>query len=172
MLIVNSSLITPADTKRLSRSGERYKRYGKQKDEICQLLSHCETICREIESHTENQRISMRIDLEVLNSVDHIITTSIMQSADESVSVRKQAMSRSCIRHSSHLMIATRIESQRGAVSWCTSNGHSHSGINIDDLKLGQNQCQRHHCTPTPAPSLHHPHQHHHRQSHSRKEYL
>ena len=83
MLIVNSSLITPADTKRLSRSGERYKRYGKQKDEICQLLSHCETICREIESHTENQRISMRIDLEVLNSVDFIITTSIMQSGDE-----------------------------------------------------------------------------------------
>ena len=28
--------------------------------------------------------MSMRIDLEVLNSVDHIITTDIMQSGDES----------------------------------------------------------------------------------------
>ena len=35
----------------------------------------------------ENQRMSMRIDLEVLNSVDLIITTSIMQSGDESVIV-------------------------------------------------------------------------------------
>ena len=32
----------------------------------------------------ENQRISTRTDLEVLNSVDLIITTSIMQSGDES----------------------------------------------------------------------------------------
>ena len=35
----------------------------------------------------ENQRMSMR--LEVLNSVDHIITTSIMQSGDESVIERQ-----------------------------------------------------------------------------------
>ena len=33
----------------------------------------------------ENQRMSMRIDLEVLNSVDHNITKSIMQSGNESV---------------------------------------------------------------------------------------
>ena len=31
----------------------------------------------------ENQRMSMRIDLEVLSSVDLIITTSMMQSLDE-----------------------------------------------------------------------------------------
>ena len=36
---------------------------------------------------SENQRISMRIDLEVLNSFDLIIKTSTMQSVDESVSV-------------------------------------------------------------------------------------
>ena len=49
----------------------------------------------------ENQRISMRTSLEVLIYFDLIVTTSIMQSADESVSVSvsvsKQAMSRSCI---------------------------------------------------------------------------
>ena len=36
--------------------------------------------------------MSMRIDLEVLFSIDLIITSSVMQSADESVSVSKQAM--------------------------------------------------------------------------------
>ena len=36
----------------------------------------------------ENQRISMRTSLEVLNSVDLIVKASIMQSAGESVSVR------------------------------------------------------------------------------------
>ena len=35
----------------------------------------------------ENQRISMRIDLEVLNSVDHIMTTSTRDSECVSVSV-------------------------------------------------------------------------------------
>ena len=34
-------------------------------------------------------RISMRTNLEVLNSFDLIMTTSTMQSADESVSVRE-----------------------------------------------------------------------------------
>ena len=33
----------------------------------------------------ENQRISMRIDLEVLNSIGHIMTISIMQSGDDGV---------------------------------------------------------------------------------------
>ena len=42
----------------------------------------------------------MRIDLEVLNSFDLIMTTSMMQSVDVSVSVSvcKQSMPRSCIR--------------------------------------------------------------------------
>ena len=56
--------------------------------------------CKEAWSRSgENQRISMRTDLEVLISFDLIKTTSIMQSADESVSECecKQAMSRSCI---------------------------------------------------------------------------
>ena len=38
-------------------------------------------------SAREKQRISMRTNLEVLNSCDLIITTSIMQSGDESVIV-------------------------------------------------------------------------------------
>ena len=37
----------------------------------------------------ENQRISMRIDLEVLSSVGHIITTSIMQSGDGGVRCKR-----------------------------------------------------------------------------------
>ena len=35
----------------------------------------------------ENHRISMRIEREVLNSIDLIITASMMQSGDESVRV-------------------------------------------------------------------------------------
>ena len=55
------------------------------------LLKHSfETRKRDIklasESKREHQRISMRIDLEVLNSIDHIITTSTSDS--ECVSVR------------------------------------------------------------------------------------
>ena len=41
--------------------------------------------------HEENQRISMRIDLEVLICFDLIITTSMMQSADRSVSVDRNS---------------------------------------------------------------------------------
>ena len=47
----------------------------------------------------------MRINLEVLKSVDLIITASIVQSGDESVivSVYKEVWSRSCICHPSHM---------------------------------------------------------------------
>ena len=51
-------------------------------------------MCMETES--ENQHDN---GLEVLKSGDLIITTSIMQSGDESVIVIKEAWSRSYIRH-------------------------------------------------------------------------
>ena len=50
------------------------------------------------------ERISMRTSLEVLNSLNLIITTSIMQSADASLRPR------SCIRHASNFRIVTAIK--------------------------------------------------------------
>ena len=48
-----------------------------------QIVTHTQSA----EAVSARVRISMRIDLEVLNSVDLIITTSITQSGDERVSV-------------------------------------------------------------------------------------
>ena len=66
----------------------------------------------EIEMQRDNQRISMRTSLEVLISADLIVKASIMQRKNDSVSVSvcNQEWSRSCIRHSSHMMIITTAE--------------------------------------------------------------
>ena len=66
----------PVQTTKLEYSVIRAQRFTKREN-------HGERISMRV-----SQRISMRTSLEVLISLDLMITTSTMQSADESVSVR------------------------------------------------------------------------------------